>query len=700
MLTGVSLVTTGRRNGGRSPTAGTFRIDAPSIQLLATPDTNQGRRTAVFGVRNTGTQTLQVTMSLKYNSPWLSVTPTSAPVASGQSIEVRVQLQAGGFPGGIVQRDAVVVTAAGVSEEVPITVTVVSSANGTPLLSGERGITLFYQPNGQMDEQTIILSNAGPGNLDWAASEDLGLVDVRPSFKGVLSPGGYQPLLVQTTTRASLPDAKSQTSLNFRYAGNAEPQVVIANLERVSGPLPPRANFGGVILGLPNQGPETIKITYTSLNDQRIIISAPAWIDVTYPGAPQVPVLRGGNGFELTLRLVDPGKVKIGERGTIILSFPGLVINQREHTIAIEVVAGGILPTTAAATETRSAAVSCAPTMLTAVFLNPVNLFNVRARLPVPIQARILDDCGTPLRSGAASVFFSSGEPAVALSYWPDEIWRGTWQPINLADSQISLKLSAVSAENLTRAQSFIYGFVSQNNVGPVVKAGSVRNAASARASGDTLAGGTIVSIFGDQLATSEAPYSARPTKTLARTSVRIGSKYLPLFYVSPTQVNAVVPFAIPLGPAQLIVERDDLVSVPLPIVVAAAQPGIFSVNELGTGQGSIRNQKGLLADSQAPAQRGEIVQIFCTGLGNVTPSVEVDEPAPDREPVPRITGTITAIVGTSSAEVLFAGLAPGSNGIYRVDLRVPQAVNPGPEVPVRLSIDGLDSNTVTMAVQ
>jgi uncharacterized protein (TIGR03437 family) len=51
-------------------------------------------------------------------------------------------------------------------------------------------------------------------------------------------------------------------------------------------------------------------------------------------------------------------------------------------------------------------------------------------------------------------------------------------------------------------------------------------------------------------------------------------------------------------------------------------------------------------------------------------------------------------------APVSFSGLAPTLVGIYVVNVQVPDTVNPGDNIPVMLTIGGLSSNTVTIAVR
>ena len=54
--------------------------------------------------------------------------------------------------------------------------------------------------------------------------------------------------------------------------------------------------------------------------------------------------------------------------------------------------------------------------------------------------------------------------------------------------------------------------------------------------------------------------------------------------------------------------------------------------------------------------------------------------------------------IGGQTAEVQFAGLAPGFAGLYQVNVRVPAGLAPGPQ-PLVINLL-LNSNTATVAVQ
>src|SRR5205085_2648314 len=96
----------------------------------------------------------------------------------------------------------------------------------------------------------------------------------------------------------------------------------------------------------------------------------------------------------------------------------------------------------------------------------------------------------------------------------------------------------------------------------------------------------------------------------------------LPVAFASPIQLNVQVPYALSVNLFnQLQVQRGTSLSVPRDLQAAPAQPGIFTVSQTGTGQGAITRSDGVtVADPASPAQIGEAIVIYCTGLGSVTP--------------------------------------------------------------------------------
>lgn len=241
----------------------------------------------------------------------------------------------------------------------------------------------------------------------------------------------------------------------------------------------------------------------------------------------------------------------------------------------------------------------------------------------------------------------------------------------------------------------------------PLINSAGIVNAASFAPS-QLLVAGSIASLFGTGLAASTESASSTPLQTeLGSTRVLVNGIPAPLFYVSPTQINFQIPFELQ-GQAQanVTVSAANLASNALRIALSTGAPGIFSVNQSGTGQGAILigNSGMLAAQSGAfrnarPVQRGETISIFCTGLGAVS-NQPLTGSAPDSARLSSSTGAPRLTVGGAVANVTFAGLAPGFVGLYQVNAEVPVNAPIGSSVLVQLNAEGILSNLVTISVE
>jgi uncharacterized protein (TIGR03437 family) len=149
------------------------------------------------------------------------------------------------------------------------------------------------------------------------------------------------------------------------------------------------------------------------------------------------------------------------------------------------------------------------------------------------------------------------------------------------------------------------------------------------------------------------------------------------------------------------VVTRAGQTSTAQPLTVVAAAPGIFTTGQTGAGQGAILNVDYILVNASAPATAGDIVQVFCTGLGATTPAVATGAVTP----APGLTGpvianaAVTATVGGVAAPVKFAGLVAGYVGLYQVNVQIPAGVTVGSSVALVLTANGINSNSATLAI-
>jgi uncharacterized protein (TIGR03437 family) len=301
-----------------------------------------------------------------------------------------------------------------------------------------------------------------------------------------------------------------------------------------------------------------------------------------------------------------------------------------------------------------------------------------------------------------------SNHDSVTMTHIGNGVWQGTWRPL-IAGTVSMFITTLVAGPNGTvlAGQSSILTAVvtapaAAAAAAPAVTAQGVVHSASAQG-GLPISPGGLVTVYGQNLSDTSGPGGGLPLpEQLNGTQVLLGDQPLPILYSSPGQVNLQVPYGVPVNTQyQLTVQHGASYSVPQQLVVAQAEPGIFTVNQQGFGQGTILKSDGVtFAQPGTPASIGETIVIYCTGLGSVTPKVKEGSPAPGDPPLATTDNVVSVTVGGMPASVSFSGLTPGSVGLYQVNAVVPTGVATGDAVPVVISVAGQTSPPVTIAVR
>jgi uncharacterized protein (TIGR03437 family) len=201
------------------------------------------------------------------------------------------------------------------------------------------------------------------------------------------------------------------------------------------------------------------------------------------------------------------------------------------------------------------------------------------------------------------------------------------------------------------------------------------------------VAPGTFISIFGQGFAAAPASVYPFPT-SLGGTSVTANGTLLPLTYVSPGQINALLPFDLQ-GPANLrVVTASGAAETSLTISDTA--PAIFS--------NGIWHNNGPPVSAAAPARPGDALVVYMTGLGVVDATVPLGQPSPGI-PLVNVLAPVQVNIGDLVVKPLFSGLTPGSVGLYQVNLLVPPDL-PAKVYPLRILAKGTLSNVMNVQVQ
>jgi len=320
--------------------------------------------------------------------------------------------------------------------------------------------------------------------------------------------------------------------------------------------------------------------------------------------------------------------------------------------------------------------------------------------VPVPAQLTFFYSGGAPPASQQLEIYSTSAVAfqAVGSGFVTVTPASGTTtQKVTVSVDPSGLTSGAhsgsvtVTAANVTNSPVVVPVTFNIALTGPQLGADSVVNGASFLAG--PVAPGSLFTIFGTQLAggpilTQGPAYGT----SLGGVSITIDGIPVPLQYVSPTQINAQVPFNVAVGQQSLVLTFNGA-STTVPVTIGVASPGIFQVN----GRGAILNQDSSLNSTANPALVGSTVAVFFTGGGLVTPAATTGQPASSTM-LSTTNATTTATIGTQPATVVFSGLAPGFVGLGQANIQVPAlATN---DYPLVLTVNGVASNSGIVAVK
>lgn len=222
----------------------------------------------------------------------------------------------------------------------------------------------------------------------------------------------------------------------------------------------------------------------------------------------------------------------------------------------------------------------------------------------------------------------------------------------------------------------------------PLYTPSSIVNAASFKAG--PLAPNTIGTLYGKDLAYKERSLAAEdlyngtlPT-TLLGTGVRVLINRVPafLYYVSPEQVNFLVPSTLTKGKAEIQLSLDGRYGEAVTIQLADFSPALFLLDPetiLAT------HADGRVVTADAPARPGGIVILYATGLGDTRPRIAAGQ-IPTRAAVLENLANFQVLLGGVTVDrtnILYAGAAPGFAGLYQINLRLPDQLGRNPEVKI-----------------
>src|ERR1035438_10532665 len=198
------------------------------------------------------------------------------------------------------------------------------------------------------------------------------------------------------------------------------------------------------------------------------------------------------------------------------------------------------------------------------------------------------------------------------------------------------------------------------------------------------LAPGELLTLYGENLASGIHVASGAPfPTTLGNVQVTVNGVPAPIYYVYPTVLAVIVPYGVTGSIAKVQVFNNNVPSNAVTAWISKTAPGVFTQSSDGLGYGDVVHLDGTLVNAKSPAQIGETVSVYLTGLGAVSPTIADGAAGPtDPNALAKAVATITAYIGGVSATVGYAGLAPQLAGLYQINLTVPAGLTAGGKRP------------------
>jgi uncharacterized protein (TIGR03437 family) len=669
-------------------------------------------------VSNTGGGTVSFSAAATVSSPsggsWLTVSPASGQATAAVPVTLTVTANPAGLAAGT-YAGVVSVSAGGTPSNVPVTMTI-SALDQAILLSQQGlGFTAVAQ-GGVIPPQTFGVRNIGTGAVPWTASTStlpagLGWLQVTPASG--TSDAAQSPPAVTVSVK---PDGLAAgvyygiVQVDAPTAANS-PQVLTVFLQVLPAGADTAAMLGpGSLLfnaapGGESPGSQDLTIYNITAKAKSFRSSVVADAGLTLFTLPIDATLDPQQPTRIVVQPFTSGLGAGVYNGTVTLQFSDGRVNRVNVKVIVASGAGTLTTNSPDSLRREQGSAltveACTPKKLVPILTTMPDSFELSVGWPAALAAQVHDDCGTPLESGSVTVSFSNGDTPVQLQLQQGGRWEGTWPTRGGGQSHVTLHLHAEGAQSQIAGDQQVAGSLLEQQQPPVFDAAGIVGVFGGPAY-TALAPGAVISIYGDRLAEITAAAPAFPLQTTLAgtgTQVTMQGRKMPLYYGSQGQVNAVVPYGVNINaPQQMIVQRENTLSLPIQVNLAPAQPALLgsagAITAFPAGGGA-----PYTVSSDTPAHAGDTVVFYCVGLGAVSPAVP-DGGLPSQLSTAANAKDAQLLIGSQLASVSFMGLTSQFPGLYQVNAMVPQGTTKNGAVPVVLNIGGQSSQPITMAIQ
>ena len=230
----------------------------------------------------------------------------------------------------------------------------------------------------------------------------------------------------------------------------------------------------------------------------------------------------------------------------------------------------------------------------------------------------------------------------------------------------------------------------------------------SSAASSSAVAPNSLASLYGSGLASGNAQANLQPLATLGGVTLTVTDitgtqRIAPLLYVSPGQVNFVVPDGTAPGAASFTVNNGSVAQTAMALI-EQVEPTLFSMNGAGTG---VAAATAIQVRAVNPQEQYSVAVFQCGAPGCVSVPINLGVDTPTyltlyatgiryRSALSNVHVAINGI----SVPVLYAGPQPNYAGLDQVNVGLSLSLRGAGESNVVLTVDGKSSNTVTINIK
>ena len=305
---------------------------------------------------------------------------------------------------------------------------------------------------------------------------------------------------------------------------------------------------------------------------------------------------------------------------------------------------------------------------------------------PAPLVVSVADANGNPVQGATITFQVTSGTATL-----------GTPSVTTGANGQASTTITAGPTAGPIVVTATIAGFsvtfnLTANPPGPNNVMFSNAASFSTPSATGPVAPGEIVLITGTGIAPGitglVTAYNiiGQPQPSLAGITITFNGLAAPIYYVlttagQPDQVVVLVPFEIQTGTASVVINAAGGGSATINNVqVQQFAPGVFQTTIGGQQIAVAVRSDGSYVSPSNPAQPGEAIQIFVTGLGQVSPATATGDAG---VPGQTVVGSVVVGLNNGGVPLVSAVYAPGMVGVYILTFEVPVGTQAGPAQPL-----------------